>query len=89
MFVDPFANTSSNPTSPAENCFSIIPNDAADIEMATKALYVGQGGNLSIIPVRNQAPVLFTNVAPGSVLDVRVRRVLATGTTAGDIVGLA
>lgn len=89
MFVDPFVNTSSNPSSPSEICFPIVPDDAADIQMGTKAIYVGLGGNLTIIPVRNQTPVLFTNIAPGSVLDVRVRRVLATGTTAGDIVGLA
>lgn len=89
MFIDPFVHTSNNPTSPAETCFPIVPNDTADIQMATKALYVGRGGNLTIISVRNEVPVLFANIASGSVLDVRVRRVLATGTTAGDIVGLA
>lgn len=89
MFVDPFIHTSNNPTSPAETCFEIIPNDSADIQMATKAIYVGQGGNLAIISVRNESPVTFTNIAPGSILDIRVRRILVTGTTAGEIVGLA
>ncbi len=89
MFKDPFSHTINNPTSPAEICFAIVPDDNADIQMATKALYVGQGGNLRLVSVRNENAISFMNVPSGAILDVRVRQVLATGTTASDIVGLA
>ncbi|MFC6911734.1 hypothetical protein ACFQGS_23650, partial [Novosphingobium lubricantis] len=71
-----------------ENCFVVQPSDQAELPQVPKAIYVGQGGNISLIPLRGTAPVTFYNVAGGSILDVRARAVMATGTTALDMVGL-
>jgi hypothetical protein len=73
----------------AEECFAITPADDADLPRATKAIYIGLAGDVALIPVRGDSPVIFRNLAAGSILDVRVRAVLATGTTAGGVVGLA
>ena len=54
----------------------------------TKAIFVGQGGDVRLLPLRGTTPVTFFNLASGSVLDVRARAVLAAGTTALDMVGL-
>lgn len=89
MTKDEFDNFSASPIAPAENCFSITPDNTADLALATKALFIGTGGDVVLVPVRGSQPVTFRNVPSGSILDVRVRAVKSTGTTAEHIVGLA
>jgi hypothetical protein len=89
MFEDPFERTTDSPMAPAEDCFAISPSDVADLPRATKAIYIGQAGDVALIPVRGNVPVVFKKVIAGTILDVRVRAVRATGTTATDLVGLA
>lgn len=47
---------------------------------SARALYVGAAGNVAVRTSLNE-DVTFVGVAAGSVIPVRVRRVLATGTT--------
>jgi len=89
MFNDPFRQSVDSPLAPAESCFAIVPSDSEDLPRATKAIYIGGGGDLTLIPVRGDAAVTFRNLASGSILDVRVRAVQVSGTTATDLVGLA
>ncbi|MGB3166557.1 MAG: hypothetical protein WBA68_07275 [Alteraurantiacibacter sp.] len=89
MFDDPFAHTNDSPIAPSEDCFAITPDDAADLPRATKAIYVGEGGDVTLVPVRGEDAVTFRNLPAGAILDVRVRAVRAIGTTASAIVGLA
>ena len=89
MFQDPFDRTSDSPMAPAEDCFAITPSDAVELPRATKALYVGQTGDVALVTVRGSAAVVFRNVAAGTIIDVRARAIRATGTTAQDIIGLA
>jgi len=88
MISDPFARTQDSPTSPAEACFAIIPDDVAELPVATKGIYIGGDGDVAIITLNNSAPVTFRNLLAGTVLDVRARAIMATGTTATDMVGL-
>lgn len=89
MTIDPFAASADSPMAPAENCFAVIPSDSATLATATKALFVGTGGDVALRSLRGTADVIFRNVPDGSVLDVRASAVRATGTTAADIVALA
>jgi len=89
MIGDPFRKTADSPIAPAEACFAIVPNDSADFAQATKARYVGLTSDIAVVPFQGDAPILFANVAGGSILPVRARAVHATGTTADQIVGLA
>lgn len=89
MFQDPFERTTDSPMAPAEDCFAITPSDVADLPRATKAIYIGFSGDVALIPVRGNLPVVFKKVIAGTILDVRVRAIRATGTTAADLVGLA
>jgi len=89
MFEDPFRHSVDSPMTPAEACFPISPDDDADLPRATKAIYVGEGGDVTLVSVRSTAPVTFRNLPSGFILDVRVRAVRASGTTAREIVGLA
>ena len=89
MTEDAFANAANSLISPAHDCFAITPSDANDLLQATKAVYVGTGGDIVLRAVGSQGDVTFRNIVTGSILDIRVRAIRATGTTATDIVGLA
>ena len=89
MLADPFRQSTDSPISPSEDCFAILPSDSADLPRATKAIFIGQAGDVTLLPVRGTSEVTFRNLAAGSILDVRVRAVRVTGTTAADLIGLA
>lgn len=74
---------------PAQTCFTINPNDTADLPVITKSLYIGRSGDIMLVAASSETPVLFRNVVAGTTLDVRVRAVRQTGTSALDLVGLA
>ena len=67
----------------------MTPSDTQDLPQVTKAIYVGTGGDIALVPVQGAGPVTFRNVPAGAILDVRVRAIRISGTTASDIVGLA
>lgn len=77
--------------SPARKAFNIAPNNATDLAIATKAIYIGGAGTLSVELVGDEpgSSVTFTGISAGSLLPIRVRKVLATGTTATLLIGLA
>lgn len=89
MVQDKFENSVDSLTAPASKCFTIAPSDSEFFAYSTKALYVGTGGDIALVTVGSDEAVTFRNTIAGSILDIRVRQVLATGTTAQDLVGLA
>ncbi len=89
MPFDPFENSSDSLIAPAKSAFAIVPDDSADLPGATKAVYVGTGGDITARPVDGDIDVLFRNVVAGTILPVRLRAVRVVGTTAADLVGLA
>lgn len=89
MLKDPFANALESVVAPATDCFAIAPDDNAELPSATKALFIGVGGDIVLRPVAGDTDVTFRNLPDGSVLDVRVRAIRASGTTASNLVGLA
>ena len=75
-------------TSPPENAVAIRASDAGTLAVVTRALYVGSAGDLVVRMAGGNAFVTLANVAAGSLLPIRVDRVLATGTSAGSLLGL-
>lgn len=84
---DRFSTHSPALTSPATHGFAVTPSDSLDLAETTRALYVGSGGTLVLRLLSGQT-VTLAGVSAGSVLPLRADRVLATGTTAANIVGL-
>jgi len=76
---DRFSSNIPSLTSPATHGFTVTPSDTIDLSEVTRAIYVGSGGALAVRLLSGQT-VTFAGVSAG--------RVLATGTTAGSIVGL-
>jgi hypothetical protein len=70
-----------------KNCIEITPDDDNDLQVPVN-LYVGSTGNLVVIPQGSDSPVTFNSFPANTLLPVRVKRVLATGTSATNLKGL-
>lgn len=73
---------------PSSDPFAVVLSDTVDITRVAKALYVGGAGNIALIAEDSNTTVTFSNVPSGFILPIRVRRILVTGTTATNILGL-
>ena len=89
MLDDRFKDVADSLTSPARDCFAISGDDNADLPQATKAIYVGEGGDIVLRAVGSQTDVTLTNVPSGAILPIRLRAMRVTGTSASNIIGLA
>lgn len=87
---DFYGTYTSELTAPASANFDIIPSDTTDLEHIPRSVYVGVGGHVVIVGREdtNDTGVTFQNVPAGSIIPVRARRILATGTTAAGLIGL-
>ncbi|PZU85939.1 MAG: hypothetical protein DI528_10780 [Shinella sp.] len=85
--TDRFSNVHPSLSGPASTGFTILPDDDANLLETTRGLYIGSGGDISVV-MTSGASIVLTNVPGGSILPLRVNRVLATGTTTSGIVGL-
>ncbi|PWR04397.1 hypothetical protein DKT77_01595 [Meridianimarinicoccus roseus] len=83
--TDLYANTTPGLSSPAVDGTMIVPSDAGDLSHVTRAVYVGTGGTISA-QLASGAMVTMAGVPGGSLLPLRIRKVMATGTTAGQMV---
>lgn len=87
----PVDKTEGAPTrqdSPALSAFAITPSDSVTLTTLTRAIYVGGSGNLVVVMRNDSAAVTLKLVPAGSILPIRVKQVLSTGTTCSDLVGL-
>ena len=84
---DRFQNSSPSLAGPASHGFSVSPSDSALLTETTRGIYVGTGGTIVAV-MASGATVTFASVVAGSVLPVRLTKVMATGTTASNIVAL-
>lgn len=85
---DAFASHQQDLDSPANNGAAVTPHDTNELATYARALYIGTGGNLSIISPGDSAAVTYVNVQGGTILPVRAKIVRATGTTATNIVAI-
>lgn len=68
------------------NATAISPHDTNDLDIATKAIYCGVGGDLKITLAAG-GTVTLKNLSYGVWHPIEAIRVFATGTTATDIIG--
>ena len=71
---------------PPSNGFAVTPDDANDLPFVTTALNVSQTGTVRVTTLNNDT--IDLSIAAGIAFPCRVRRVHASGTAAGNIVGL-
>ncbi len=87
MTTDTFKTFARSLTSPAEHAAGIVPSDAEALPHVTRAIYVGEGGDVAL-RLMGGSEVVLRGLQGGSMIPLRVERVLATGTTAAGLVGL-
>ncbi|WP_172332141.1 hypothetical protein [Mangrovicoccus sp. HB161399] len=87
---DKFDSHSPSLTSPASAGAPVTPSDSASLPTHSRAIFVGVGGTLAVELVDSAAGSVLTmqNVQAGMIYPLRVRKVRATGTTAGGIICL-
>lgn len=74
---------------PGRTGFAVTPSDASDLAKYAKALYIGVTGDVTVLPIDNaDGATLLFKAHPVGYMPVGVRKVLATGTTATNILGL-
>jgi hypothetical protein len=86
--LDPFRRHETSLTSPAERAEAIVPSDSTELSQATRAIYVGGTGDLRV-RMLSGATVTFANIQGGMSYPLRLRQIMATGTTATGLVGLS
>lgn len=77
-----------NPTDPAVQLAAVTPSDTVDLSQVARALWVGTAGSVAVIASGDSSAVTLAGVNGGTLLPIRVKRVLSTGTTAGSIVAV-
>ena len=85
--MDHFADHAGGLSAPASDGAAVTPSDTEDLAATSRALWVGEGGDLSLVLSGGMA-VTLSGVPAGTLLPVRARRIHAAGTTAGAIVAL-
>lgn len=76
-------------TACADRAYAVVPADGSDFEHGVATGFiVGTGGDVAILPEFNDDPVTIKNIPDGGFIPIRSRRILATGTTASDIIAL-
>jgi len=85
--ADTYAHTTPGLTSPAIDGAMIVPDDGGDLAHVTRAIYVGTGGQIAA-QLASGSTITLAAVPGGTLLPLRIRRVMATGTSAGDLVAL-
>lgn len=84
--VDNFEGYKVSLDAPAEDAFSITPDDDNDLAVVTRALLLDAAGDVAVITAKGTTITLPLQAGINS---VRVKRVLETGTTEGlTIIGL-
>jgi hypothetical protein len=82
---DNYAGMGDSLLSPASWAAAVTPSNTVALPIASKRLWVGAAGNVALVTTGGST-VTYTAVPAGTYLQVRAAQVLATGTTATNIV---
>lgn len=70
------------------HAYVITPHDTNDLAIPASSIYCCATGDLTVIPYGDSVAVTFSDVPVGTIIPIRVSRVLDTGTDAGPWVAL-
>jgi hypothetical protein len=73
-------------TRPTQRGAVIVPSDT-EVFKATRGLYIGTAGAITVVHADDPTPILYLTTIAGYIYPWSVTKVLAAGTTAGDIRG--
>ena len=70
------------------SAFVVTPDDNNDLPSVTRGIYIGGSGNLVCILQDDTTSITFTALAGGVIYSFQIKRILSSGTTATNIIGL-
>ena len=82
--ADKFEELRREATAPARDGRVIVPDDGNDLEYVARSIHVGTAGIVNVVSV--EGTTLPFKMTDGGVITMEVSRVLATGTTATDLI---
>lgn len=82
-----FRSRTPDQSGPVRQGFAVTPSDSTPLASETRAIYVGAGGDLSVV-LSSGDTITLSGVPAGSLLPLRAQKVRSTGTTASALVGL-
>ncbi|MGJ8582979.1 MAG: spike base protein, RCAP_Rcc01079 family [Marinosulfonomonas sp.] len=85
--MDQFKDFPATLTSPATSAIEIAPNDTVPLAAVSRAIYVGQTGDV-VAEMQSGQVVTFQNVQSGTILAVRTLKILQSGTTAAGLIAM-
>lgn len=85
--ADLFGNIDCAVGDPFGSATAVVTSDSTVLQ-PTRGLWVGVGGDVAVTGLADTAAVTFKNVPTGSLLWLRVTKVMTTNTTATNIVAL-
>ena len=78
-----------NQVSPAVKAHAVTPTDNTDLTWGPcRALYIGTAGNVAVVLDNDTVAVTFVGCYAGQILPVMAKYVMATNTTASNIIAL-
>jgi hypothetical protein len=87
MGKDLYSKITDNVEAPAMGAFTVTGSDTNELDIYSRAIYVGGSGDLSLVTL-NDETVTFKAVPVGTLIPIRAKKILVTGTTATDLLGL-
>ena len=83
----PLTQLDANGTAPYVSAMTVTPSDTVDLTYVSRGIYVGGAGNLSVI-MDTGVTVTFAGIPSGTFLPICCTRVMATSTTATNILAM-
>lgn len=77
-----------NKTAPSGRIQAVTPSDTTTYSPPLYGIYVGGAGAVAVVAAETGNSVTFSAVPVGTILPIQVSKVLSTGTTATNLVGL-
>lgn len=86
---DPYPGILPPLSGPYGNAAAITPDDTNPLPTSITALWIGTAGTLTFVPRNSTTPITLTVAATtdNKPLRLYIKKILATGTTAGSLVG--
>lgn len=72
---------------PGTRHFAITKSDSAVVSPVPTSVYVGTGGDITVVDY-NDVSCLYKNFPDGSFLPIVPKKIMSTGTSASDFVGV-
>lgn len=86
---NPYVGQTSTAVSTASRAVTVTPHNTNDLAIYAKALRINGAGTVCFLPVGNaDGQTITIDAAAGEYVQIQVRRVLTSGTTATGIVAL-